>query len=65
MADGQPPNQVTPPRCQAYFWSAEWQDGERDVDRDYSAGGGRVYHPKDIDDAIRWLESDDPDTTNG
>ena len=32
------------PRDQAWFWTEEWQAGEREVDRDRAAGvPGRVY----------------------
>ena len=30
--------QVAVPASQAWFWTEEWQAGERDVDRDYADG---------------------------
>ena len=38
---------------QAYFWTGEWQQGERQADRDFLRGD--YYEPADIDDLIDWL----------
>jgi len=41
-------------RSQAWFWSKEWQDMEREVEEDIKAG--RLGHAKDVDDLIKQLE---------
>ncbi len=41
-------------RSQAWFWSKEWQDKEREVEEDIKAG--RLGHAKDVDDLIKQLE---------
>ncbi len=28
---------------QAWFWTPEWQAGEREADEEYARGGGKVY----------------------
>lgn len=35
--------QIHIPRDQAYFWTKEWQEGEREADEDIKAG--RMYGP--------------------
>jgi len=42
-------------RCadQAYFWTAEWQAGEREADEDIAAGRTQLFD--DVDAAIRAL----------
>lgn len=40
---------------QAYFWTKEWQKGERQADEDIKAG--RVKKFKSMDDAVKYLES--------
>lgn len=40
---------------QAYFWTEEWQKGERQADEDIKAG--RVKKFKSMDDAVKYLES--------
>jgi len=39
---------------QAYFWSEEWQKGERKADEDMKAG--RVKRFKSAADAVKYLE---------
>jgi AbrB family looped-hinge helix DNA binding protein len=39
---------------QAYFWSAEWQKGERKADEDIEAG--RVKEFNSVTDAVNYLE---------
>ncbi len=41
-------------RSQAWFWSKEWQDMEREAEEDMKAG--RLGHAKDVDDLIKQLE---------
>lgn len=38
----------------AYFWSAEWQQGEREADADIAAG--RVVHFDDATTALQFLD---------
>lgn len=41
---------------QAWFWTADWQAGEREVDRDIAAGNlGPVF--ESVDDFLKFLES--------
>lgn len=40
---------------QAYFWTEEWQKGERKADEDIKAG--RVKKFKSAEDAVKYLES--------
>ena len=39
---------------QAYFWSEEWQKGERKADQDMKAG--RVKEFNSVTDAVKYLE---------
>lgn len=41
---------------QAYFWTEEWQKGERKADEDVKAG--RVRRFKSADDAVKYLEGE-------
>ena len=41
---------------QAWFWSAEWQAKEREVDENLAAGRYRDFD--DVEDLIRYLNSD-------
>lgn len=43
-----------PDESQAYFWTEEWQAGEREADEDIQSG--RVHHFDDPADAIKFLE---------
>ncbi|GAB3218996.1 AbrB/MazE/SpoVT family DNA-binding domain-containing protein [Glycomyces halotolerans] len=42
------------PADQRWFWTPEWQAGEREADEQIAAGGGRVYH--DIDEMLDDLD---------
>ena len=44
-------------RSQAYFWSKQWQGGEREAQDDIE--NGRVHRFDDIDDALDFLDSDE------
>jgi len=48
---------VSIPKDQAWFWTKEWQEGEREADEDIEAG--RVKKFDDVEDAVKWLDSDD------
>jgi AbrB family looped-hinge helix DNA binding protein len=39
---------------QAWFWTREWQEKEKEVDQDIKAG--RVHSFESTDEAIRWLK---------
>jgi hypothetical protein len=41
---------------QAYFWTTEWQQGERLADFDYLSAN--TYEPADVNDLVRWLNED-------
>lgn len=44
---------------QSYYWTPEWQEGERIAAEELAQGLGRTYdNPAD---AIRWLTEPDPD----
>ena len=45
------------PKDQAWFWTEEWQEGEREADEDIKAG--RVKAFDNVDDLIADLESED------
>ncbi len=42
------------PRDQAYFWTKEWQAGEREADEDIKAG--RVTHTKNVKELLKLLK---------
>lgn len=42
-------------RSQAWFWSKEWQDMEREAEEDIKAD--RLSHAKDVDDLVKQLEN--------
>lgn len=42
---------------QAYFWTEDWQEGERKADEDIKAG--RVRRFKSVAEAVRHLETKD------
>jgi len=52
---------VTPKRLtdetQAYFWTAEWQIGEKEASADIVAG--RIHEFEDVEGLIASLESED------
>jgi AbrB family looped-hinge helix DNA binding protein len=41
-------------RCQTYFWSERWQEGEREAEADIQAG--RVRRFEDVDAALEFLD---------
>jgi len=43
------------PRDQAYFWTKEWQAGEREADEDLKAG--RVTKTKNLKELLKVLHS--------
>ncbi len=43
-------------RSQAWFWSKEWQDKEKEADEDIKTG--RVYRAKDTNDLFSQLDSE-------
>ena len=42
---------------QSYFWTSEWQEGEKEAREEIAAG--RAIRFENVKDAIRWLEADD------
>ncbi|WP_066188315.1 MULTISPECIES: AbrB/MazE/SpoVT family DNA-binding domain-containing protein [Gracilibacillus] len=51
---------ITIERDQAWFWTEEWQKGEREADEDIKAK--RVKSFKNPEEAIKWLDSDEADS---
>ncbi|WP_235793119.1 AbrB/MazE/SpoVT family DNA-binding domain-containing protein [Virgibacillus salidurans] len=51
---------ITIEKDQAWFWTEEWQKGEREADEDIKAG--RVKSFKNAEEAIEWLDSDEADS---
>lgn len=47
------------PRDQLYYWTPEWQAGEREADEDIAAGRTRTFET--WAEAEAWLLSDDED----
>jgi AbrB family looped-hinge helix DNA binding protein len=43
------------PREQLWFWTPEWQEGEREADADLAAGRTKTF--KNAKQAIKWLKS--------
>lgn len=41
------------PADQRWFWTPEWQAGEREAEDQIAAGGGKVFH--DLDDMFKYL----------
>lgn len=39
---------------QAWYWTEEWQAGERESERDYALGNVETFDS--ADDMIRWLD---------
>jgi hypothetical protein len=33
---------------QAWFWTPEWQEGEREADAEFAAGQGTIYHSAEV-----------------
>ncbi len=44
------------PTTQAYFWTPEWQEGEREAEDDLRSG--RVFSFGTVEEALEWLDSD-------
>jgi len=44
---------------QAYFWTPEWQQGEREAEEDLAIRNTQIF--SSMDDAITWLESENED----
>lgn len=42
-------------RSQAWFWSKEWQEKEKEVGEDIK--DGRVYHANNVDELMKGFES--------
>ena len=47
------------PRDQEYFWSKDWQAGERQADADLANGDVMQFSSDDLDGMLDWLRSDD------
>jgi hypothetical protein len=45
------------PREQLYFWTRAWQKNERIADEEIARGD--VHRFTDVEEAIRWLHSDE------
>jgi antitoxin PrlF len=46
------PHEIDP--SQAWFWTPEWQAGEREADQEIAAGGGTIYYSgEEFLDALR------------
>jgi len=45
---------------QSWFWTPEWQAGEREADADIAAGRVRTF--ENVHDLLAWLMTDDPET---
>ena len=45
------------PADQDYYWTAEWQEGERETLAELAAGRGKTFDT--TDDVLRYLQSDD------
>lgn len=50
--------QIHVPRSQAYFWTKEWQAGEREAEEDIRAG--RVTRTKNVKELLRILHRGRP-----
>ncbi len=44
---------------QAWFWTPEWQQGEREADDEIRAGKSRCF--ENAGDAVRWLDESNED----
>ncbi len=51
MRQGGPPLVI--PDSQEYYWTAEWQDGEREALAEIAAGQSKKFDS--TQDAVRWL----------
>ena len=47
------------PRDQLYYWTPEWQEGEKQTDEDLAAGNYKDF--ANAEDAIEWLLDDEED----
>lgn len=56
--------EITPmmqiPASQRWFWTDEWQKGEKEANEDIKAGNVKSFD--DVDSAIKWLDSDDAES---
>lgn len=56
--------EITPmmqiPANQRWFWTDEWQKGEKEADKDIQEG--RVKSFDDAESAIQWLDSDEAES---
>lgn len=48
--------QLAVPASQAWFWTEEWQAGEREVDREYAEGNFKTF--KSAKEFVAYLESE-------
>ena len=46
------------PSEQAYFWTPEWQAGERAAIADVAAGRVKNFSGEDLDEIFDWLDAD-------
>lgn len=56
LVAGNAPRVMSVPRSQLYYWSAVWQDAEREALAELDAGQGNRFG--DATSAIKWLLSD-------
>ncbi len=48
---------VQVPASQRWFWTEEWQKGEREADENIRTGNVKSFN--NLDDAFNWLDSDE------
>lgn len=46
-------------RSQAYFWTEQWQQGEKEAQEDVE--NGRLHRFETVDDGLTFLDADDDD----
>ena len=42
---------------QAYYWTREWQAGEREAAAERAAGRSLIFDSRDPNDVVRWLRA--------